>query len=164
MKVILQGTKCIWGWSAEILAQTVTSVFKGDWHSLCLASLPTKKKGKKKAIANTKPFKCPKHTTQTKELLNWASLLENAARKGDKTTLSAPAFVSVPVTWRRLSPDSVKSNHQHTRDWVCKRKTAKEISTWTLAIYLKRFILQLCCRRKYVAQASLASECLKAIL
>lgn len=138
MKLVLQRRKRMWGQNTELLAQTMKSVFKVDWHSLCFSSL-SKQQKKESTTANTKSFKCPKNTNQTKELLNRTSPFENAARREYKTTLSATVFVPVPVTWRCLSSDSVKRNHQSTRDYVCKCKTVQAISTSTLAIYLKFF-------------------------
>lgn len=53
--------------------------------------------------------------------------------------MSARVFVPVPVTWRCLSSDSVKRNHQSTRDRVSKCKKLQGISTSTPAIYLECF-------------------------
>lgn len=119
-------------------AQSMKSVFEVDRHSLCFSSL-SKQLKKDKTPANTKAFKCPKHTNQTKESLNRTSPFENAASREHKTTLSARAFVPLPVTWRCLSSDSVKRNHQSTRHYVCKCKTVQEISVSPLAISFRHF-------------------------
>lgn len=138
MKLVVQWTKGMWGWNTELLPQTMKSVFKVDWHSPHFASLS--KQQKRKALLPTPNHSSvQKNTNKTKELLNRTSPFENAARREYKTTLSAAVFVPVPVTWRCLSSDSVKRNRQSTRDYVCECKTVQEISTSTLAIYLKRF-------------------------
>lgn len=114
------------------------SVFEVDRHSLCFSPL-SKQLKKDKTPANTQSFKCPKHTKQTKEPLNRTSPFENATRGEHRTTLSGQAFVPVPVTWRCLSSDSEKRNHQSTRHYVCKCKTAQEIPISPLAVSLRGF-------------------------
>lgn len=47
----------------------------------------------------------------------------------------------MPVTWRRLSSDSVKRNRQSTRDYACECTTVQETPASTLAVYLKPFSL-----------------------
>jgi len=119
---------------------------------------------KRKALLPTpKHSSVQKNTNQTKELLNQTSPFENPARREDKTTLSATLFVPVPVTWRRLSSDSVKRNHQSTRDYVRKRKAVQGISTSTLAIYLRRFSFAVSLPEEARSTSNSIPECLKAI-
>lgn len=144
--------------NTEPPAQSMKSAFEVDRRSRCFSSL-SKQLKKDKAPANTKSFKCPKHTNQTKESLNRTSPFENAVSREHRTTLSAQAFVPVPVTWRCLSSDSVKRNHQSTRHYVCKCKTVQEISISPLAVSFRCFSFMVTPHR---AQASLCPSCLKA--
>lgn len=116
------------------------SAFGVEGHSLCFSPL-SKQLRKDKTPANTPSFKCPKHTKQTKEPLNRTSPFEKAARGEHRPTLSGQAFVPVPVTWRCLSSDSETRNHQSTRHYVCKCKTAQEISISLLAVSFRGFFL-----------------------